>query len=878
MTSSATQFINIGERTNVAGSARFKKLIVNNDYEKALSVARQQVENGAQIIDVNMDDGLIDGVAAMTRFLQLMAGEPDISRVPVMIDSSKWEVLEAGLKCVQGKAVVNSISMKEGEEEFLAHARKVRDLGAATVVMAFDEEGQAETADDKFLICERAYNLLVDKVNFPPEDIIFDPNIFAVATGIEEHNDYAVAFFEACKRIKANLPHARISGGLSNVSFAFRGNNPVREAMHSVFLYHAIPAGLDMAIVNAGQLTIYDDIPNELRERVEDVILNRRPDATDRLLDIADKYRGDGKSKAKVVDDEWRKLPVEKRLEHALVRGITDHIVEDTEEARQAADRPLHVIEGPLMDGMNVVGDLFGSGKMFLPQVVKSARVMKASVAHLMPFMEAEKEELGTSGSSNGKVLMATVKGDVHDIGKNIVGVVLQCNGYDVVDLGVMVPCDKILDAAIEHDVDMIGLSGLITPSLDEMVYVGKEMQRRGMSMPLLIGGATTSKTHTAVKIEPAYEAGPTVYVTDASRAVGVVGQLLGDGKADYAAELRTEYAKARESHQRGQSAKARLTLKEARDNPWTTDWDAYTPPKPTFLGTKTLTDYPLENLRDFIDWTPFFATWELKGRYPAILENKNYGQAARDLFSDANAMLDQMIAEKWVSANAVFGFWPAEQNGDDVRVFTDETRSDTLANFHGLRQQISKGTSFKPNYSISDFCAPSSDYIGGFAVTAGLGEETQSKRFEAEGDDYNAILFKALCDRLAEAFAEHLHQRVRREFWGYAPDETATGEDLIAERYAGIRPAPGYPAQPDHTEKATLFRILDATAETDIELTQSFAMHPASSVSGLYFSHPDSVYFGVGKIERDQVEDYARRKDMSVEDVERWLAPILNY
>lgn len=878
MTSSATQFINIGERTNVAGSARFKKLIVNNNYEKALSVARQQVENGAQIIDVNMDDGLIDGVAAMTRFLQLMAGEPDISRVPVMIDSSKWEVLEAGLKCVQGKAVVNSISMKEGEEEFLAHARKVRDLGAATVVMAFDEEGQAETADDKFRICERAYNLLVEKVNFPPEDIIFDPNIFAVATGIEEHNDYAVAFFEACKRIKANLPHARISGGLSNVSFAFRGNNSVREAMHSVFLYHAIPAGLDMAIVNAGQLTIYDDIPDELRERVEDVILNRRPDATDRLLDIAEKYRGDGKSKAKVVDDEWRKLPVEKRLEHALVRGITDHIVEDTEEARQAAERPLHVIEGPLMDGMNVVGDLFGSGKMFLPQVVKSARVMKASVAHLMPFMEAEKEELGTSGSSNGKVLMATVKGDVHDIGKNIVGVVLQCNGYDVVDLGVMVPCDKILDAAIEHDVDMIGLSGLITPSLDEMVYVGKEMQRRGMSMPLLIGGATTSKTHTAVKIEPAYEAGPTVYVTDASRAVGVVGQLLGDGKADYAAQLRTEYAKAREAHQRGQSAKARLTLKEARDNPWATDWENYTPPKPTFLGTKTLTDYPLENLRDFIDWTPFFATWELKGRYPAILENENYGQAARDLFADANAMLDQMIAEKWVSANAVFGFWPAQQNGDDVKVFTDETRTDTLANFHGLRQQISKGTVSKPNYSISDFCAPSGDYIGGFAVTAGLGEEAQSKRFEADGDDYNAILFKALCDRLAEAFAEHLHQRVRREFWGYAPDESATSEDLIAERYAGIRPAPGYPAQPDHTEKATLFRILDATAETDIELTQSFAMHPASSVSGIYFSHPDSVYFGVGKIEKDQVEDYARRKDMSVEDVERWLAPILNY
>jgi 5-methyltetrahydrofolate--homocysteine methyltransferase len=876
--SSATQFINVGERTNVAGSARFKKLIVKGDYEKALSVARQQVENGAQIIDVNMDDGLIDGVAAMTRFLKLMAGEPDITRVPVMIDSSKWEVLEAGLKCVQGKAVVNSISMKEGEAEFLDHARKVRDLGAAAVVMAFDEEGQAESADDKFRICERAYKLLTEKVDFPPEDIIFDPNIFAVATGIEEHNNYAIDFIEACRRIKAHLPYARISGGLSNVSFAFRGNNPVREAMHSVFLYHAIPAGLDMAIVNAGQLTIYDDIPEELRERVEDVILNRREDATDRLLDIAEKYRGDGKAKARVVDDEWRKLPVGKRLEHALVRGITDHIVADTEEARLAADRPLHVIEGPLMDGMNVVGDLFGSGKMFLPQVVKSARVMKASVAHLLPFMEEEKEKLGMAGSSNGRVLMATVKGDVHDIGKNIVGVVLQCNGYDVVDLGVMVPCDKILDAAIEHNVDMIGLSGLITPSLDEMVYVGKEMQRRAMSMPLLIGGATTSKTHTAVKIEPAYEAGPTVYVTDASRAVGVVGQLLGDGKDSYAAGLRTEYAKAREAHQRGQTAKARLTLKEARDNPWRGIAEGYTPPKPTFLGTKTLTDYPLENLRDFIDWTPFFATWELKGRYPAILENEAYGEAARDLFADANAMLDQMIAEKWVSANAVFGFWPAAREGDDVRVFTNETRDDTHAVFHGLRQQISKGTAAKPNYCISDFCATEGDYIGGFAVTAGLGESAKSKAFEAAGDDYNAILFKALCDRLAEAFAEHLHQRVRKEFWGYAPDESAKGEDLIAEKYAGIRPAPGYPAQPDHTEKATLFRLLDAEREAGIELTQSFAMHPASSVSGIYFSHPDSVYFGVGKIEKDQVEDYARRKDMSVEDTERWLAPILNY
>ena len=883
MSISSAQFINIGERTNVAGSARFKKLIVKGNFDKALSVARQQVESGAQIIDINMDDGLIDGVAAMTRYLQLLAGEPDISRVPIMIDSSKWEVLEAGLKCVQGKAVVNSISMKEGEEEFLAHARKVRDLGAAAVVMAFDEEGQAETADHKYEICARAYKLLTEEINFPPEDIIFDPNIFAVATGIEEHNDYAVAFFEACRRIKANLPHARISGGLSNVSFSFRGNEPLREAMHSVFLYHAIPAGLDMAIVNAGQLTIYDDIPDELRERIEDVILNRRPDATDRLLDIAEKYRGDGKTKAAVVDDEWRKLPVEKRLEHALVRGITDFIVEDTEECRLGAERPLHVIEGPLMDGMNVVGDLFGSGKMFLPQVVKSARVMKASVAHLLPFMDAEKEEMGMADVSNGKVLMATVKGDVHDIGKNIVGVVLQCNGYEVVDLGVMVPADKILEAAKEHNVDMIGLSGLITPSLDEMVYVGKEMQRLDMDMPLLIGGATTSKTHTAVKIEPAYKNGATVYVTDASRAVGVVSTLLGEGKDKYAADIRVDYEKARAAHNRGQSAKARLTLKESRDNAWQTDWDNYTPPKPTFLGTKTLTDYPLEALRDFIDWTPFFATWELKGRYPAILDNELYGEAAKDLFRDANAMLDTMISEKWVKANAVYGFWPAGQKGDDVTVFTDESRSQSEATFHGLRQQISKGSKDKPNFCISDFCAPTTskgggDYIGGFCVTAGLGEEERSEQFKAAGDDYNSILFKALCDRLAEAFAEHLHARVRREFWGYAPDETASGEDLIAERYAGIRPAPGYPAQPDHTEKATLFRFLNATEETEVILTQSFAMHPASSVSGIYFSHPESVYFGVGKIEKDQVEDYARRKDMSVDDVERWLAPILNY
>lgn len=878
--SSTANFVNIGERTNVSGSARFKKLIVKGDYDKALSVARQQVESGAQIIDINMDDGLIDGVAAMERILQLVAGEPDISRVPIMIDSSKWEVLEAGLKCVQGKCVVNSISMKEGEEPFLKHAKMCRDLGAAVVVMAFDEEGQAETADHKYEICERAYKLLTEEINFPPEDIIFDPNIFAIATGIEEHNDYAVEFFEACKRIKANLPHARISGGLSNVSFAFRGNEPVREAMHSVFLYHAIPAGLDMAIVNAGQLTIYDDIPDELRERVEDVVLNRRDDATDRLLDIAEKYRGDGKAKAAVTDTKWREQPVEKRLEHSLVRGITDFIIEDTEEARLAAERPLHVIEGPLMDGMNVVGDLFGSGKMFLPQVVKSARVMKASVAHLMPFMEAEKEELGTAGSSNGTVLMATVKGDVHDIGKNIVGVVLQCNGYDVVDLGVMVPCDKILAAAKEHKVDMVGLSGLITPSLDEMVYVGKEMQRLGMNMPLLIGGATTSKTHTAVKIEPAYKNGPTVYVTDASRAVGVVSTLLGEGKEKYAAEIKADYERARDAHNRGQSAKARLTLKEARDNIWQPEggWDDFTPHTPTFLGTKTLTDYPLEKLRDYIDWTPFFATWQLKGRFPAILENEMYGEAARDLYEDAQKMLDQMIEEKWVKANGVFGFWHAKQIGDDVEVYADEEMSDKKATFHGLRQQISKGDNKKPNFSISDFCSPNGDYIGGFCVTAGLGEEAKSKAFTEAGDDYNSILFKALCDRLAEAFAEHLHARVRREFWGYAPDEDFSGEDLIAERYAGIRPAPGYPAQPDHTEKATLFSLLDATKETEVILTQSFAMHPASSVSGIYFGHPESVYFGVGKIEKDQVEDYARRKKMTVEDTERWLAPILNY
>ncbi len=875
--SSTAQFINVGERTNVAGSAKFKRLIVDGQFDEALTIARQQVENGAQIIDINMDDGLIDGVAAMTRFLNLLAGEPDIARVPIMIDSSKWAVIEAGLKCVQGKAVVNSISLKEGEAEFLDQGRKVRDLGAAAVIMAFDEKGQAETADHKFEICERAYNLLTQEIGFPPEDIIFDPNIFAVATGIEEHNDYAVAFIEATRRIKAGLPHARVSGGLSNVSFAFRGNNPVREAMHSVFLYHAIAAGLDMAIVNAGQLTIYDDIPDELRERVEDVILNRRDDATDRLLEIADKYKG-GKSKKQTIDTRWRDQSVEKRLEHALVHGITTHIVEDTEEARLSAERPLHVIEGPLMDGMNVVGDLFGAGKMFLPQVVKSARVMKAAVAHLMPFMEAEKEALGLAGQSNGTILMATVKGDVHDIGKNIVGVVLQCNGYDVIDLGVMVPCETILKTAREKKVDMIGLSGLITPSLDEMVYVGSEMERLSMAMPLLIGGATTSKTHTAVKIEPAYKSGSTVYVTDASRAVGVVSTLMGDGKDKYAADIRAEYETTRAKHLKGQQRKNRLSLQAAQANRWTTDWSSYSPPKPSFLGTRSFVDYDLARLRDYIDWTPFFATWELKGRYPDILENDIYGEAARDLFSDAQKMLDQIIAEKWVKAQGVIGFWPARQDGEDIAVFNPENPKDKIATFHGLRQQISKDGNQKPNFNIADFVSPEQDFVGGFCVTAGLGEQGRADAFKAGGDDYSAILFQALTDRLAEAFAEHMHERVRKEFWGYAPDEDWNNTDLIAEKYQGIRPAPGYPAQPDHTEKATLFRLLDATRSAGVTLTQSFAMHPASSVSGLYFSHPDSVYFGVGKIEKDQVDDYARRKDMDVADVERWLAPILNY
>ncbi len=875
------RFINIGERTNVAGSARFKRLIAQGDFETALAIARQQVENGAQIIDINMDDGLIDGVQAMTSYLNLLASEPDIARVPIMIDSSKWEVIEAGLKCVQGKSVVNSISLKEGEAQFLEQAELVRRYGAATVIMAFDEGGQAETANHKFEICQRAYHLLIEN-SFPAQDIIFDPNIFAVATGIEQHDDYAVAFFEATRRIKKHLPHARVSGGLSNVSFSFRGNNPVREAMHSVFLYHAINAGLDMAIVNAGQLTIYDQIPERLKIRVEDVILNRRDDATDRLLEIAQEYAG-GKKTLKKQDEAWRKLSVEDRIAHALVNGITKYIAKDTEAARQNFERPLHVIEGPLMAGMNQVGDLFGAGKMFLPQVVKSARVMKQAVAYLTPYMDAEKERLGTEDVSNGRIVMATVKGDVHDIGKNIVGVVLQCNGYEVTDLGVMVPCEKILQTARDEKADMIGLSGLITPSLDEMVSVAEEMQRQGMNLPLLIGGATTSITHTAVKIEPAYTDNVSIYVPDASRAVGVVSKLLGENADAYKQEKRAAYAKTRAAHARGQGGKKRLSLEQARANKLALDWDGYQAPRPNFVGSKSFKDYDLNIVRPYIDWTPFFATWEMKGRYPDILEHEIYGKAARDLYRDAGAMLDKILAEKWVQARVTFGFWPAVSRGDDILLFADEDRSQKLAVLHTLRQQMVKSEGRK-NYALSDFIAPdhmNQDYIGGFCVTAGLGEGGRVRAFKAAHDDYSAILFQALCDRLAEALAEHTHERVRREFWGYEKSARFGVKGLVAEDYVGIRPAPGYPAQPDHTEKATLFKLLGGDDPEDtmgVKLTESFAMHPASSVSGLYFSHPDSLYFGVGKIEKDQVEDYARRKSISLAEAEKWLAPILNY
>ncbi len=873
-------FINVGERTNVTGSAKFRKLVVEGDYSAALDVARQQVEAGAQIIDVNMDEGLLDGVVAMRTFLNLIAAEPDIARVPVMIDSSKWEVIEAGLKCVQGKPIVNSISMKEGEQAFRDHAIKCLRYGAAVVVMAFDEVGQADTAARKIEICTRAYDILVNEVGFPPEDIIFDPNIFAVATGIEEHDNYAVDFIEATREIKRTLPYARVSGGVSNVSFSFRGNEPVRRAIHSVFLYHAINAGMDMGIVNAGDLPVYDDIDAELREAVEDVILNRpqrtNVSNTERLVDMAPRYKGE-KGQARVVDLKWREQPVGKRIEHALVNGITEFIEADTEEARLASERPLHVIEGPLMDGMNVVGDLFGSGKMFLPQVVKSARVMKQAVAWLEPFMEAEKA--GKPREQAGRILMATVKGDVHDIGKNIVGVVLQCNNYEVIDLGVMVPADRILDEAKAHNVDIIGLSGLITPSLDEMVFVGSEMERRGFDIPLLIGGATTSRTHTAVKIEPAYRRGSTTYVVDASRAVSVVSGLLSKTeRAKNEAATRDEYIRIREQYARGQEVKARATLAQARENRFRIDPAQPMPGKPAFLGVKAFEAWDLQDLADHIDWTPFFASWELIGRYPLILDDEIVGEAARDLFADAQVMLKRIINEKWFTAKGVVGFWPARADGDDVIVYADEGRDTEVARFHTLRQQIKKSNG-KPNLALSDFIADESDdYIGAFAVTAGHGELEIAKRFKDVGDDYSAILATALADRLAEAFAERLHKEVRTTLWGYASDETADIDALIAEQYQGIRPAPGYPAQPDHTEKATLFRLLQAEDHAGMALTESFAMTPPASVSGLYFGHPGSHYFGVGKIDLDQVEDYARRKGWDVATAERWLAPILNY
>jgi len=875
-------FVNVGERTNVTGSAKFRKLIAEGHYPEALSVARQQVEAGAQVIDVNMDEGLLDSVAAMRTFLNLVAAEPDIARVPVMVDSSKWEVIEAGLQCVQGKAIVNSISLKEGEARFIEQAKACLRYGAAVVVMAFDEVGQADTADRKVEICKRAYDILTKTVGFPPEDIIFDPNIFAVATGIEEHDNYAVDFIEATRRIKAECPHARISGGVSNVSFSFRGNEPVRRAIHSVFLYHAIAAGMDMGIVNAGDLPVYDDIEPELREAVEDVILNRkRADGrspTEVLVDLAPKYKG-GKGEAKGPDLTWREQAVEARLTHALVHGVTEFIEADTEEARQKAERPLHVIEGPLMDGMNVVGDLFGAGKMFLPQVVKSARVMKQAVAYLMPFMEAEKD--GKPREQAGRIVMATVKGDVHDIGKNIVGVVLQCNNYEVIDLGVMVPADRILDAAQEHKADIVGLSGLITPSLDEMAFVASEMERRGFKVPLLIGGATTSKTHTAVKIAPRYPSGSTTYVLDASRAVGVVSNLLSPTEREKTiAATAAEYEKVREQFARGQGNRARASLSEARDNAFTPDWTTYDPPKPSFLGTRAFAPYDLNDLRRHIDWTPFFASWELVGRFPDILTDDVVGKAATDLFADAQRMLDRIIQEGLLEARGVVGFWPANADGDDIVLYADETRETELARLHTLRQQMIKSGD-GANVALADFVAPvgtKPDWVGGFAVTAGHGELELAAEFRAKGDDYSAILSTALADRLAEAFAEAMHRKVRTELWGYAPDEPFDIDALIAETYRGIRPAPGYPAQPDHTEKTTLFKLLDATKATGLELTESLAMTPPAAVSGLYFAHPEAHYFGVGRIERDQVEDYARRKGWDVRTAERWLAPILNY
>lgn len=875
-----TNFVNIGERTNVTGSRKFAKLILNNQYDEALSVARQQVESGAQVIDVNMDEGMLDSEKAMVKFLNLLSAEPDIARVPVMIDSSKWSVIEAGLKCMQGKCIVNSISMKEGEDIFIQQARKIRQYGAATVVMAFDEKGQADTFERKTEICARAYKILTEEVGFPPQDIIFDPNIFAIATGIEEHNNYAVDFIEATRWIKQNLPHAKISGGVSNLSFSFRGNEPIREAMHSVFLYHAIQAGMDMGIVNAGQLAVYDDIPKELLELCEDVVLNRRPEATERLLAYADAHKDDAQKTDKKEVLEWRNTSVEERLKYALLKGIVEYIDEDTEEARQKYDRPLHIIEGPLMDGMSVVGDLFGAGKMFLPQVVKSARVMKKSVAYLLPFMEAEKE--GETRSSAGKILMATVKGDVHDIGKNIVGVVLACNNYEVIDLGVMVSCEKILQTAREQNVDVIGLSGLITPSLDEMVYVASEMERLGFKIPLLIGGATTSRTHTAVKVEPQYS-GTTVHVLDASRSVPVVSALLSNEQNEaFSQKIRDEYKLLRDVHYGRNREKVYLPLSEARALKFQTDWKNVPITKPKQLGVYHLSDIPLEKLIPYIDWTPFFISWELKGKYPAIFENPTYGSEAKQLHEDAMSLLRQLSATKALRAEGIYGLFPANTiNDDDIELYTDDSRNEVLTVFHTLRQQSEKDTDI-PQLALADFIAPKEtgvgDYMGAFAVTAGIGIEALLVEYEKNHDDYQSILLKAVADRLAEAAAEYLHHHIRTEFWAYVPNENLSNEQLISEDYQGIRPAPGYPASPDHTEKITLFNLLGVEDKTAIHLTEHLAMYPASSVCGLYFAHPQAKYFGLGQITEEQVRDYAERKGMSVAEVERWLSPNLAY
>ncbi len=865
-----SNFVNVGERTNVTGSRKFAKLIIDGKYEDALVVARSQVEGGAQMIDVNMDEGMLDSEKAMTTFLNLIASEPDIAKLPIMIDSSKWSVIEAGLKCVQGKSVVNSISLKEGEEKFIAVAKKVKRYGAAVIVMAFDENGQADSYEKRISVCERAYKILTEKVGFAPEDIIFDPNILTVATGIEDHNNYAVDFIRATKWIKEHLTGAKVSGGVSNISFSFRGNDLVREAMHSAFLYHAIKSGLDMGIVNAGQLEVYEDIPKDLLERVEDVLLNRREDATERLVEFAETIKAKGK--VQVRDDAWRNTTVEERLKHSLVKGIVEFIDVDIEEARQQYPKPLHIIEGPLMDGMNVVGDLFGAGKMFLPQVVKSARVMKKAVAYLLPFMDAEKQQ-GAS-SSAGKVLMATVKGDVHDIGKNIVGVVLGCNNYEVIDLGVMVPCEKILETAIREKVDVIGLSGLITPSLDEMVFVAKEMERQGFKIPLLIGGATTSRVHTAVKVQPHYS-GNTVHVLDASRSVPVVGSLLSpEQEKIYSLAIKNEYEVLREHHRKSQSAKEFVSIADARKNKFNIDWKAEDIVKPTFTGIKTFENYPLEELVPYIDWTPFFQTWELAGRFPKILEDEVVGVEAKKLYNDAQTLLKKVVEEKWISANGVIGFWKANSNGDDI-----ELENGTV--LHSLRQQTKK-TASAPNIALADFIAPQEsglqDYIGAFAVTAGIGIEKWIEKFEKDHDDYNSIMLKALADRLAEAFAERMHERVRKEFWAYDKSETLSSEELISENYRGIRPAAGYPACPDHTEKPIIFNLLNAEQNAGIKLTESFAMYPTAAVSGLYFAHTESKYFGLGKITKDQVEDYAKRKGMSFDEAERWLSPNLGY